>query len=293
MSNYRFLPCHSDHIPAVCRLPESPQTLMDMAPHAQWPLSESFMHQIALERQCPTVMVEDDQVMGYANLYNVQEGESAYLGNVILGSQVRGKGLAKLLVQYMARLAQEKCGAGFLNLSVFTHNDAAFKLYLGLGFTPWGSDIRKRADGKPRILIHLQASLPLLAPTPTMMSLDHLVLTVADLDRTVDFYHKALGMHPITFGAERRALRFGRQKINLHLSSAPFTPHAYAPTPGGADICLLTDTPLPAMQTHLQKLGITIEQGPIPRTGAHAPLCSIYFRDPDQNLVEVANVCKD
>jgi len=120
-------------------------------------------------------------------------------------------------------------------------------------------------------------------------SLDHLVLTVRDIDATVDFYQRVLGMEAVTFGAGRRALAFGRQKINLHPASAPLKPHAATPMPGSADLCLLTSIPVAQVIEHLQRQFVTIEEGPVPRTGATGPILSVYFRDPDGNLIEVSN----
>lgn len=119
--------------------------------------------------------------------------------------------------------------------------------------------------------------------------LDHLVLTVRDIDASVDFYGRVLGMEAVTFGAGRRALAFGRQKINLHPAAAPLKPHAAMPAPGSADLCLVTSTPLAEVIAHLQRVGVAIEEGPVPRTGACGPILSVYFRDPDGNLIEVAN----
>jgi catechol 2,3-dioxygenase-like lactoylglutathione lyase family enzyme len=118
--------------------------------------------------------------------------------------------------------------------------------------------------------------------------LDHLVLTVADVDRTVAFYERVLGMRPVTFGAGRRALAFGQQKINLHQAGAEFEPKAHRPTPGSADLCFVTSVDLAEVEQHLQNLGIEIEDGPVDRTGARGPIQSIYFRDPDLNLIEVS-----
>ena len=120
-------------------------------------------------------------------------------------------------------------------------------------------------------------------------SLDHLVLTVRDIDATVAFYQRVLGMEAVTFGAGRRALSFGRQKFNLHPADAPLKPHAVTPMPGSADLCLLTSTPIPDVVAHLGQVGVTIEEGPVPRTGATGPILSVYFRDPDGNLIEVSN----
>ena len=119
--------------------------------------------------------------------------------------------------------------------------------------------------------------------------LDHLVLTVRDIERSVAFYVQVLGMSEIRFGEDRRALAFGRQKINLHPADAPVAPHAARPTPGSADLCLITRTPLADVLTHLEQHGVRVEEGPVPRTGALGPIESVYFRDPDGNLIEVCN----
>jgi len=118
--------------------------------------------------------------------------------------------------------------------------------------------------------------------------IDHLVLTVADIDRTVDFYRRVLGMTPVTFGSGRQALAFGNQKINLHRAGTEFDPKAHSPTPGSADLCFITNADLPEVREHLQEVGVVIERGPVDRTGALGPIRSIYFRDPDMNLIEVA-----
>jgi len=120
-------------------------------------------------------------------------------------------------------------------------------------------------------------------------AIDHVVLTVRDIERTVSFYHKALGMEAVTFGEGRRALAFGAQKLNLHQAGREFEPKAEAPTPGSVDLCLLTDEPLDEVVAHLRRSGVAIEVGPVAKTGARRPLRSIYFRDPDGNLIEVAN----
>lgn len=123
-------------------------------------------------------------------------------------------------------------------------------------------------------------------------ALDHLVLTVSDMDRTVRFYVDVLGMTAQSFtgtdGSVRQALSFGPQKINLHPADAVFAPHANQPTPGSADLCLLTDSPLSEWAAHLTTLSILIEEGPVRLTGAAGPILSIYLRDPDGNLIEVS-----
>jgi catechol 2,3-dioxygenase-like lactoylglutathione lyase family enzyme len=118
--------------------------------------------------------------------------------------------------------------------------------------------------------------------------LDHWVLTVRDIDATVAFYERVLGMQPITFGGGRRALAFGQQKINLHPAEAPLRPHARRPTPGSADVCLITRAPIEAVVAELENAGVAIEEGPVPRTGALGPITSVYFRDPDGNLIEIS-----
>jgi catechol 2,3-dioxygenase-like lactoylglutathione lyase family enzyme len=120
-------------------------------------------------------------------------------------------------------------------------------------------------------------------------AIDHVVLTVRDLQRTLSFYEQALGMRPVVFGDGRRALAFGEQKLNLHEAGREFEPKAHVPTPGSVDLCLLTDEPLDAVVAHLRSTGVAIELGPVAKTGARGPLRSIYFRDPDGNLIEVAN----
>ncbi|MBN8736496.1 MAG: VOC family protein [Xanthomonadales bacterium] len=123
--------------------------------------------------------------------------------------------------------------------------------------------------------------------------LDHLVLTVRDVEASVAFYTRVLGMRAVVFGNGRRALAFGRQKINLHPADAPLQPHAAKPTRGSADLCLISATPIDAVMAELQQAGIAIEQGPVPRTGALGPITSVYFRDPDGNLIEVSRYADD
>lgn len=119
--------------------------------------------------------------------------------------------------------------------------------------------------------------------------LDHLVLTVMDIEAAVDFYARALGMRRVTFGDGRTALAFGEQKINLHARGREISPHALHPMPGSADLCFLTDTPLAAVADHLERCGVTVEEGPVERTGATGRILSLYVRDPDGNLVEISN----
>ncbi|HUQ41444.1 MAG TPA: VOC family protein [Candidatus Limnocylindrales bacterium] len=122
-----------------------------------------------------------------------------------------------------------------------------------------------------------------------MRGIDHVVLTVADVDRTLSFYTRVLGMTAVTFGEGRRALAFGDQKLNLHQAGREFEPKARVPTPGSVDLCLISDTPLDEVIAHLQRESVAIELGPVSKTGARRALRSIYLRDPDGNLIEVAN----
>ncbi|MCB1954633.1 MAG: VOC family protein [Rhodocyclaceae bacterium] len=119
--------------------------------------------------------------------------------------------------------------------------------------------------------------------------LDHLVLTVADIERSCAWYATVLGFSVVRFGEGRTALAFGRQKINLHQSGREFEPKAARPTAGSADLCFIADTPLEAVVEHLAGCGVAIEAGPVARTGATGPIRSVYVRDPDANLIEISN----
>jgi catechol 2,3-dioxygenase-like lactoylglutathione lyase family enzyme len=119
-------------------------------------------------------------------------------------------------------------------------------------------------------------------------SLDHLVLTVRDPDATARFYVEGLGMELREFGKGRKALHFGSQKINLHVAGREFEPKAAHPVPGSADLCFLTRRPLAEFSARLAALGHPTIEGPVARTGAAGPMTSIYTRDPDGNLIEIA-----
>jgi len=119
--------------------------------------------------------------------------------------------------------------------------------------------------------------------------IDHLVLTVRDIDTTCSFYMRVLGMEVVPFGGNRKALSFGTQKINLHQCGKEFEPKAHNPTPGSADLCFITSAPIAEVISHLDSCGVPIFEGPVERTGARGLLVSVYFRDPDFNLIEVSN----
>ena len=119
--------------------------------------------------------------------------------------------------------------------------------------------------------------------------LDHLVLTVRDIDAAAAFYSKVLGMEVVTFDDGRKALSFGDQKINLHQQGHEFEPKAHRPVPGSADLCFLTSVPMAEVLNHLAQCGVAVIEGPVRRTGARGPIISLYFRDPDMNLIEVSN----
>jgi catechol 2,3-dioxygenase-like lactoylglutathione lyase family enzyme len=121
--------------------------------------------------------------------------------------------------------------------------------------------------------------------------MDHLVLTVQSIPETLNFYTTLLGMEEILFGSGRKALAFGNQKFNLHQIGMckEYEPKAIQPVPGAIDICLITTTPVAEVLQHIKSCGVAIEEGPVRRTGAKGPILSIYFRDPDGNLIEVSN----
>lgn len=119
--------------------------------------------------------------------------------------------------------------------------------------------------------------------------LDHLVLTVQNIESTCAFYSRALGMKVVTFGNNRKALEFGQQKINLHERGKEFDPKAANPTSGSGDLCFIIETPLPQVMVHLRSCGVEIIEGPVRQTGAVGPIESIYLRDPDGNLIELSN----
>lgn len=122
-------------------------------------------------------------------------------------------------------------------------------------------------------------------------NIDHIVLTVADLDKTIEFYTTILGFGVVTFGDNRKALTFGNQKINLHQKGNEFEPKAEHPTSGSADLCFISETNIEEVLEELKLKNIEIIEGIVDRTGALGKIKSVYFRDPDLNLIEVSNYC--
>ncbi len=118
--------------------------------------------------------------------------------------------------------------------------------------------------------------------------LDHLVLTVKDIEATCKFYSSVLGMEVVLFGSGRRALSFGQQKINLHEVGREFLPHARHPMAGSADLCFVAAVPLSSVLAHLHACAVSVVEGPVERTGATGKIRSVYIRDPDQNLIEIS-----
>ncbi len=124
--------------------------------------------------------------------------------------------------------------------------------------------------------------------------IDHIVITVADISKSIDFYCSVLGTKAVEFvpptgGAARKSLHFGTQKINIHDAASPYLPHAKAPQAGSVDLCFISAQTLEEWQTHLACHGVSIEDGPVRKTGANGALMSLYIRDPDGNLIEISN----
>jgi catechol 2,3-dioxygenase-like lactoylglutathione lyase family enzyme len=122
--------------------------------------------------------------------------------------------------------------------------------------------------------------------------IDHLVLTVKDVDASCKFYDRVLGMQKTSFKKDRRAVVFGNQKINFHEHGKEFEPRSLHPTPGSADLCFVTDDPPFKVIDHLEKCGVKIVEGPVKRVGAAGTITSIYIRDPDENLLEISSYGK-
>ncbi|MGD2185407.1 MAG: VOC family protein [Desulfobacterales bacterium] len=121
-----------------------------------------------------------------------------------------------------------------------------------------------------------------------IIRIDHLVLTVKNIEASCAFYTKVLGMKEATFQGGRKAVAFGNQKINFHEYGNEFDPKALHPTPGSADLCFITCDSIAQIISDLELCGVKIIEGPLERTGATGPTTSIYIRDPDQNLIEIS-----
>ncbi|MGA8157482.1 MAG: VOC family protein [Rhodoplanes sp.] len=130
--------------------------------------------------------------------------------------------------------------------------------------------------------------LPEQGENSVLETIDHLVLTVASIEESLKFYTRCLGMTEITFGPGRKALAFGRHKINLHQRGHEFLPNARNTTPGSADICFVASVPLEQALLRLRENGVAIEEGPVERSGAMGRIRSVYLRDPDGNLLEIS-----
>jgi catechol 2,3-dioxygenase-like lactoylglutathione lyase family enzyme len=127
----------------------------------------------------------------------------------------------------------------------------------------------------------------------TIDRLDHLVLTVKSVTATAEFYSRVLGMKVVSDGGTRKALAFGEQKINLHEQGNEVEPKAAQPMPGSADLCFISTESMPSVLEHLGRCGVEVLDGPVTRTGARGQILSVYFRDPDANLIEVASYMRD
>jgi catechol 2,3-dioxygenase-like lactoylglutathione lyase family enzyme len=198
------------------------------------------------------------------------------------------RGLSAALVQHVA---DRHLGAGF------DHQPRGFRTYAARRAGDEGDlAIETVHPIPPRSRSSLPANagmmprrLPKRIENMNIERLDHLVLTVADIARTCEFYTRVLGMEVVTFGEGRTALRFGQQKINLHPADNIPGLVADKPTPGSGDLCFITKVPLAEVTAHLNQCGVPIVAGPGPRAGAIGTIQSVYIRDPDENLVEISN----
>jgi len=147
---------------------------------------------------------------------------------------------------------------------------------------------RLRLVGSARGILDVEIILKGFEPV-NIRDIDHIVLTVTDLPRTLRFYHEVFDLPIITFDGERQAVLVGKQKINFQVVDEPHEPVAAKPTPGSADLCFIAKDPIESIQHHLKSYFVEIVAGPVERTGAHGKLTSLYVRDPDNNLIEISN----
>lgn len=244
--------------------------------------------QSKIEPECvPLAVYADETPVGFV-MYAFDADEQKYwIYRLMIDGSQQGKGYGRGAMEAVIALLRTQPGCDEIGISYVRENEAAARLYERLGFETTGEIVEGEVVARLS-LTPPDAPRETGASPPAITQLDHLVLTVRDIDATVEFYRRALGMEQVRFGEGRTALRFGRQKINLHAAGHEFEPKAQRPTPGSADLCLLTSAPLAAVIAHLEACGVPIEAGPVRRTGAVSPIESVYVRDPDGNLIEIA-----
>lgn len=241
------------------------------------------------------VLKATNAVVGSCLLFRHEEASQRAELGYVMGRAHWRQGLMQEALSALLGAAFGRMGLRLVDAEVDTRNRPSGALLRRLGFRFEGV-LRQRwvAKGEARDVEAyglLRHEWPPAAPRPGLRvdRLDHLVLTVRDIEASVAFYERVMGMKAVRFGAGRTALEFGRQKINLHPAASPFAPHADAPVPGSADLCFVIETPVEEAIAHLQREGVAVIQGPVVRTGALGPIRSAYFRDPDGNLIEVSN----
>lgn len=235
--------------------------------------------------------------VGYEAFYGRPAYDATAEISIYVAREHRGLGLGRALLREALDMAP---GLGIRKVVafVFAHNEPSLRLFRSQGFRDWGllpdvAEMDGREYGLSILGRRVGDGAALRegmkgAGTPMVAAIDHLVFTVRDVEATCAFYARVLGMEVVEFGGGRKALRFGGQKINLHRLGAEFEPRAAAPAPGSQDICLLAVVPLAEVLRRLEACGVAVEEGPVRRTGAVGPIESVYFRDPDGNLVEVS-----
>jgi len=252
------------------------------------------LEQIAVNRYQGRPIVADGPPAYFADLPGWAELPEALrrAGVPAFASRDGGEGACNHLLYTLCHAArQEGIGlrAGFLHIPLTPEQAAR-----GGGSPSWPTAFVAAAVRAllERLLVHLPRGGAEASPSWTgarLSRLDHWVLPVSDVERSVRFYTRVLGMDLRTDAAGRHALHFGRHKIDLHAHPSGHLPQARRAEPGGAELCLLTDQPLPRFIAHLVNEGVVVEEGPVQREGAEGALLSVYFRDPDGNLLEVAN----
>jgi catechol 2,3-dioxygenase-like lactoylglutathione lyase family enzyme/RimJ/RimL family protein N-acetyltransferase len=213
----------------------------------------------------------------------------------------KGRGYGKATVEIIKQLAFETYRTHRLWLDVKTQNYRAKAIYSLAGFKVEGKlrECLKSGDQYESLILmsmlhqeYEQRKFSQHSSTVMKMqvdALDHIALTVRNIRATVEFYSNVLGMEIVTFGNGRKALRFGQQKINLHEYGNEFEPKAQNSLPGSSDLCFITQQPLEEVISHLNQCGVAVLGKTVNRTGAIGRITSVYFRDPDLNLIEVSN----